>query len=95
MLTDSKLLCAGFCGTVIAAISWLTPLLFDLLHAIGLPVSQAGIDNVAAPATLLFFGLTTYALAHSGRLKLRYFGCHDVPVPDELRIPPSTEKSDN
>ena len=92
MLTDKKLLFVGIFGTAIAAVAWLTPLLFDALQALGLATSRAGIDNFAAPATLLLFGLTTYALAHSGRLKLRYLGCCDVPVPDELRIPPAATK---
>ncbi len=74
MPTDKKLLRVGLCGTAIAAVSWLTPLLVVALDAVGLSVSRAWIDNIAAPATLLLFGLTTYALAHSGRLKIRNLG---------------------
>ena len=93
MLTDNRLLCAGIFGTALAGVSWLTPLVLVALQGLGLPVSRAGVDSIAAPATLLLFGLTTYALARGGRLKICNLGCCDVPVPEELRIPPAPKKT--
>jgi hypothetical protein len=72
-----------------AAVCWLTPLLTVALGNVGLPVSRVWVDNLSAPALPIFMGLTLYALVRMGRLKIRTFGCCDVPIPEELRIPPA------
>ena len=89
MLTNQKLLCTGLCGTVTAAVCWLTPLLVFTLSAVGLPGSRVWVDNIAAPALPIFMGLTMYALVRMGRLKIVSRGCCYVPIPEELRIPPA------
>jgi mercuric ion transport protein len=89
-MPDNKILLrVGLCGMVLAAISWLTPILFVALHTVGLPVSRAWIDSVSAPALAIFMGLTMYALVRMGRLKIVARGCCYVPIPEELRIPPT------
>jgi mercuric ion transport protein len=92
MLTNQKLLRIGLCGTVMAAVCWLTPLLVVTLSAVGLPVMRVWVDNVAAPALPIFMGLTMYALARMDRLKIVSCGCCYVPLPEELRIPPADKK---
>ena len=89
MSTNQKLLFTGLCGTVTAAVCWLTPLLVVILSAVGLPVSQVSVDNIAAPALPIFMGLTMYALVRMGRLKIVNLGCCYVPIPDELKLPPA------
>ena len=89
MSTNQKLLCTGLCGTVVASLCWLTPLLVAALNAVGLPMARVWVDNLAAPALPIFMGLTMYALVRMGRLKIRPFGCCEVPIPEELKIPPA------
>ncbi len=41
-------------GSAASAFGWLTPLPVAALRAIGLSVSRAAIDNVTAPALMIF-----------------------------------------
>lgn len=62
MPTNTKLLCTGACGTVIAALCCFTPLLVVLFGAVGLTAWLGYADYVLMPALVFFVLLTGYAL---------------------------------
>lgn len=67
MTTDTKLLCAGACGTVIAALRCFTPLLVALLEAAGLGAWLGWADYVVMPAMIVFLLLSGFAIYRTRR----------------------------
>ena len=67
MMTDTKLLCAGACGTVVAALCCFTPLLVVLLGAAGFGAWLGWADYVVMPALIGFVLLGGCAINHARR----------------------------
>ena len=87
-LNDRILLQVGLWGMLVAAVSWLSPLVSIALHAGGLFVSRNWIDSISAPAFGMFMGQSMWALVRMGRLEIVNLGCCYVPIPEELKLPP-------
>ena len=68
---NTKLLCTGSCGSVIAAVCCFTPLLVVLLGGVGLSAWLGWIDWVLFPALAFFLAMTGYALYRRGRSRSR------------------------